>query len=411
MGINSLKAAKSVSDFNRDVASEPLVDSLAEELDLLEKDSEETEQNLTPETKVNRFDDKQTKSYVIQSKSYYTYIISCYIIEKAIRDIAQDLMTVKCKKTEFEYDFDKRCNIVFDGTFIFTINNKIFTYTFDSRSWSHTVSGTTPIYDVYRQIEDSFEKYNPLKRKHIQLIPSGNGFTGIFKQQPKTTFNDLIIPNQMKEDINDNTIFQLKNLNENNGIILYGPPGCGKSLACQAIINEAINEGYSTCFLTTQVNYTQLNEFVDRFLAPCVMILEDMDSFGRERADYENVDLSEFLQFLSGLSESRNRMIFVGTTNHIDMLDSAIANRPVRFNRKFHFDYPGIEEIDHLIDLYFKDQNISKEQKSLCYDIKFTGSHVKEVNRTAKLLSLKRKVNIKEVFDDAVKLVKENFNL
>lgn len=387
-----------------------LDDDLTIDSDLVCLIAEPTEE-VNTNAKITEFSDKEVKSYVVQSKSYYTYLISCYIIEKAIKEIAEDLMTVKCKKTEFEYDFDKRCNITFDGTFIFTYNNKIFTYIFDSRGLTHTISGTSPIYNVYRKVENYFQEFNPLRKKHIHLIPSGNGFTGIFKQPPKISFNDLIINDQMKEDIIDNTIFQIKNLNENNGIILYGPPGCGKSLSCQAIINEAIKEGYSTCFLTTQVNYTHLNEFIDKFLAPCIIFFEDMESFCKERTDYENVDLAEFLQFLSGMSESRNRMIFVGTTNHIDMLDSAIANRPVRFNRKFHFDLPAPSEIDKLIDLYFKDQNISTEQKSLCYDVKFTGSHIKELNRTSKILSIKRKLTIREVFDDAVKLVRSSFSL
>jgi hypothetical protein len=48
-------------------------------------------------------------------------------------------------------------------------------------------------------------------------------------------------------------------------------------------------------------------------------------------------------------------------------------------------------------------------QKALCYNKRFTGSHIKEIQRTAKLLSHKRQKPISEVFDEAVQIVSQNF--
>jgi AAA+ superfamily predicted ATPase len=88
----------------------------------------------------------------------------------------------------------------------------------------------------------------------------------------------------------------------------------------------------------------------------------------------------------------------VATTNYIEHLDAAIADRPMRFNRKYKFELPSPREIDMLVDLYFKECNISPVQKALCYN-----------KRSAKLLSHKRQKPISEVFDEAVQIVSQNF--
>ena len=355
--------------------------------------------------------DKTMKTYLMQSSSNYSYEIINYVIHNWINENCSDSIKLSCNKSEFQYDYDKKVNIVNNGDVSFVFKNNIYYIKYDIRTWSHKIVGNTPIFEVYEGIQNALETKNPLKRKHIQLVQTSSGFGAIFKKVPNVSFDEVIMNEKLKEDIYDNSIFQLKNLQENNGIILHGIPGTGKSFACQAIVNEAIKEGFSTCFLTSGVNYTGLNQFVEKFLSPCIIIFEDMDSFGRSREDGENPELADFLQFLSGLSESKKPMIFIGTTNYLNMLDDAIANRPVRFNRKFKFELPNPKEIDQLIDLYFGKNTIQTEQKVICHNKNFTGSHLKEINRTAKLLSLKRKDLIQNVFSDAVELILSNFKL
>jgi SpoVK/Ycf46/Vps4 family AAA+-type ATPase len=102
-------------------------------------------------------------------------------------------------------------------------------------------------------------------------------------------------------------------------------------------------------------------------------------------------------------------MIFIATTNYLDRLDKAIANRPVRFNRKFEFKYPSDSELDRLVKLYFND-DISEKFSVLCYNKEFSGSHIKEVQRTVNLLSKKRNQTTLEVFEESVQLVHDNFS-
>ena len=242
------------------------------------------------------------------------------------------------------------------------------------------------------------------------MIPGPQGYEVLFKPVPTTTFDEVILDQAMKDDIYDNTIFQLKHIDSNNGIILSGSPGTGKSKSCQAIISEAIKEGFSTCFVVQKVDWSMLDEFIREFLAPAVVILEDIDAFCQSREETLNGDLASFLQFINGLSEHKEKLVFVCTTNHLDHLDKAVANRPMRFNRKFEFKYPTDDQIDQLLALYFKDVTLSRAQKRLCYGAEFSGSHIKELWRTATLLSKKQNKSLAEVFEKAVETVASNFS-
>ena len=102
-------------------------------------------------------------------------------------------------------------------------------------------------------------------------------------------------------------------------------------------------------------------------------------------------------------------MIFIATTNYLDKLDKAVANRPVRFNRKYKIELPTNEQIAQLIELYF-----NKEIKELfaekCFNLSFTGAHIKEIKRTADLkISKNKKLTYKDVFMESLEMVKENF--
>jgi SpoVK/Ycf46/Vps4 family AAA+-type ATPase len=118
---------------------------------------------------------------------------------------------------------------------------------------------------------------------------------------------------------------------------------------------------------------------------------------------------ADFLQMLSGLTERREQRVVIATTNHLDALDEAIRNRPVRFNRKYRFPDPTNEQIDHLLELHFGEAVIPTSLKSKCHDLSFTGAHISEVKRTSELLAHKRRLPMQEVFADAVQAVQDHF--
>lgn len=64
-----------------------------------------------------------------------------------------------------------------------------------------------------------------------------------------------------------------------------------------------------------------------RQLAPCVVILEDLDSLINDR------NRSFFLNQLDGI-EGNDGLLIIATTNHLDRIDSSLTSRPSRFDRK-----------------------------------------------------------------------------
>jgi SpoVK/Ycf46/Vps4 family AAA+-type ATPase len=276
-------------------------------------------------------------------------------------------------------------------------------------SYSVILKSNTDITKLVELLKEKIRFGNPLIGKLFEIRQGRDGFYPIMKRIPELTFKDVILNEKLKEDIYDNTIFQLEHLKENNGVIFHGDPGVGKSLVCSAIANEVTEKGYTVAYLSTQVDYSMLNEFIEAFISPCVLIFEDIDAFGESRDSHNTGLLSEFLQFINGITERDERMIFIATTNYLDRLDKAIANRPVRFNRKFEFKYPSESELDRLVKLYFND-DISEKFSVLCYNKEFSGSHIKEVQRTVNLLSKKRNQTTLEVFEESVQLVHDNFS-
>lgn len=346
--------------------------------------------------------------YTFSAKGYYSYYTISYVLQEFVFK-QKNLITLNKHTHEYEYDYKQYKEIITEGNIVFDWEDELYNMFIDGDSYSIILKSNADITKLVALLKRKVRHDNPLIGKLFQIRQGRDGFFPIMKRVPKITFKDVILDEKLKEDIYDNTIFQLEHLKENNGVIFYGDPGVGKSLVCSAIANEITKKGYTVAYLSTQVDYTMLNEFIEEFISPCILIFEDIDAFGESRDTQASGLLSDFLQFINGITERDERMIFIATTNYLERLDKAIANRPVRFNRKFEFKYPSDEEMDRLVKLYF-DKDIADEFSSLCHNKEFSGSHVKEIQRTVNLLSTKRNQTVSEVFAESVDLVHDNFS-
>ena len=346
--------------------------------------------------------------YTFSSKGSYSFFTISYVLQEFILQ-NKHLVTDNRYTNEYEYDYKKFKEIIIKGNIAFEWRGNLYNMYIDADSNCNILKSNIEVTELVKILKEKIRFENPLRGKLFQIKISNDGFRPIMKAVPSITFKDVIMDEKLKEDIYDNTIFQLENLNENNGIILHGEPGVGKSLICSAIANECTSKGNTVCFLSTEVDYTMLNEFLESFVSPCILIFEDIDAFGQSREHSQNGGLSDFLQFINGICDKEERIIFIATTNYLDQLDKAISNRPVRFNRKFEFKYPTNSEITQLVELYFN-KDIADEYANECHDKTFSGAHIKEVQRTANLLSKKRHEDIKAVFKESVDLVKDNFS-
>ena len=183
------------------------------------------------------------------------------------------------------------------------------------------------------------------------LVYHGGGFDKdmeLFDSIKTSTFDNLVLRDSLKEEIQDDftQFFDSREIYERYGIpwkrgaIFIGPPGNGKTHTLKALINQLGKpclyvRSFKSESGTEQDNMAEV--FERARMAPCIVILEDLDSM------IDNKNRSFFLNELDGF-QSNNGVVVLATTNHPAKLDPSILDRPSRFDRKYHFHLPADAE-------------------------------------------------------------------
>ncbi|BGP41847.1 mitochondrial dynamin GTPase Msp1 [Rhodotorula kratochvilovae] len=148
------------------------------------------------------------------------------------------------------------------------------------------------------------------------------------------------------------------------GVLMYGPPGCGKTMLAKALAKESgatfINMHVSTL---TDKWFGESNKLVAalfslaRKLQPAIIFIDEIDSFLRERSrsDHEVTGMmkAEFMSMWDGLTTSNDtRILVLGATNRPNDIDAAILRRmPKRFAIKL----PDAQQRRNILLLMLKD--------------------------------------------------------
>lgn len=149
-----------------------------------------------------------------------------------------------------------------------------------------------------------------------------------------------------------------------NGILLYGPPGCGKTFIARQL-SELLHFTFTevkpsdTGSIYVHGSVKKIAELFDqaRKQAPCLLFFDELDALVPDRAGtLAHNYAAEVNEFLAQLNESsKSRLLVVGATNRIEKIDSAVL-RPGRFDKKVFVAPPDIEARVELLKVYMADR-------------------------------------------------------
>jgi transitional endoplasmic reticulum ATPase len=284
------------------------------------------------------------------------------------------------------------------------------------------------ILEKIRVTKDDFK--NALK----EVEPSA--MREVLVEVPRVKWDDVgglaDIKEKLKEmvemPLTDPEAFEDMGITPPRGVLLYGPPGCGKTLIAKALANES-----QANFITVKgpeviSKWVGESEKAIRIIfkkakqvSPAIIFLDEIDAIARMRGGasgdsgvMERV-VNQLLTSMDGL-ESLEGVVVLGATNRPDMLDPALL-RAGRFDRLLLVPVPDRDARLEILKVHTKKMPIAKDVhlEELAEELEgFSGADIQSLCREAGVLAMKEKKKKKEVtlqhFHDAQKSVRASID-
>ncbi|KAH8410599.1 hypothetical protein KR009_006177 [Drosophila setifemur] len=207
----------------------------------------------------------------------------------------------------------------------------------------------------------------------------------------------VVLPVQHKDIFKRSKLWQAP-----KGVLLHGPPGCGKTLIAKATAKEAgmrfINLDVAILTDKWYGESQKLTSAVFSLAAkiePCIIFIDEIDSFLRSRNlnDHEATAMmkTQFMMLWDGLSTNNNSTVIVmGATNRPQDLDKAIVRR---MPAQFHIGLPTEKQRCDILKLILQSEEINQDvdlNRLSKLTNGFSGSDLREMCRNASVFRMRQ---------------------
>jgi len=218
-----------------------------------------------------------------------------------------------------------------------------------------------------------------------------------FRRRPALTVDDIVLPAGVLERVQRHVAgvahhrdrLRAAGQHLKRGLLLYGPPGTGKTLTVRFLLG-ALPELTVVLLSGQSIAYVSEAARMARALEPALVVLEDCDLVAEDRDSYGGAQplLFEVLEALDGLSDDAD-VAFLLTTNRVDVLEPALAQRPGRVDLAIEVPLPDEQARRRLIALYARNLPFSDAtlDAAAARAAGTTASFAKELVRRAVLIA------------------------
>ncbi len=197
-------------------------------------------------------------------------------------------------------------------------------------------------------------------------------------------------------------IFDRLGIEPHSGILLYGPPGCGKTLIAKVLASESEANMYSINGPEIMNKYYGETEAKLREIfkeakdnSPSIIFIDEIDAIAPKReeayGDVEKRVVAQLLALMDGLTD-RGNVIVLGATNRPDSVDPALR-RPGRFDREIEVSVPNADGRYEILQIHTRGMPIAEdvESRRLASELHgYTGADIKSLCREAALKAIRR---------------------